>query len=314
MGIKKVIFTITSLAIVFTAFLVQYSLGMAVLVTFLTALFFLSFFVLNNILIKDTKPPNIFTDTHRNFRFLLLGSTKIWKNTDVEKVNRKTNYKIISFAFYKRNLYTDFFVLQRMFSYLEKNGTVIITIDLDDRAQFSSEKLTYADYRILHPLTLHINNFKVGALRKKYPLFFYPGFSIGYIVNKAGKKLFRKGEWGNKSTKVLNDNVIPLAHEKLITRIGEMVQFCYERELDVKVACLAHSKNAVHTFREVDDRIKIIYPGLEVFRLNRLKDFEALIDRKQENRKKVRISKYISSLFNFYLFLGIEYFPYALVA
>jgi hypothetical protein len=287
---------------------------MAVLVIFFTALFFLSFFALNDILIKDTKPPNIFTETHRNFRFLLLGSTKIWKNMDVEKVNRKTNHKIISFAFYKRNLYTDFFVLQRMFSYLEKNGTVIITIDLDDHKQFSSEKLTYADYRILHPLTLHIHNFKVGKLRKKYPLFFYPVFSLGYIVNKAGKKFFKTGERLTRPAKVLNDNIVPLTHEKLITRIGEMVQFCYERELNVKVACLAHSKNAVHTFREIGDRIRIIHPALKVFRLNNWKDFEELIDSKQENRKKVRISKYVSSLFNFYLFLGLEYFPYALVA
>jgi len=101
---------------------------------------------------------------------------------------------------------------------------------------------------------------------------------------------------------------------KNCSRIGEMVQFCYERELNVKIACLAHSKNAVHTFREIDDRIKIIHPGLEVFRLNNLNDFEELVGRKQENRKKVRISKYVSSLFNFYLFVGLEYFPYALIA
>ncbi|MCG6191502.1 hypothetical protein [Maribellus maritimus] len=305
---KRIVFSLLALIAFFSVSLYFFTWEMTVLLTASMAVFFFLFFKLNSILNVDTMPPNVFTDTRRNFEYLLLGSTKMWRNIDVNSYNQNGKNKILSFAFYKRSLYADSFILRRMFSYLRENGTVLITIDLDDEKHYSKETLSYADLRMLHPITLRIRKFKFERIMVKYPLIFYPVFSFGYLFNKLKNSLFYYSDW-NKKTNDLDqntDNVITLTHEKLISKIEQMTGFAKERGYNTKIACMVRSKESMYVFRELEDRLHIQHPGLEMIALESKKDFDELVSRPQQRSKEAYLSgaSYKGALLSLYLAIG----------
>jgi len=198
-----------------------------------------------------------------------------------------------------------------MFSYLHENGTVIISIDPDEQRRYSSTKLTYADLRLLHPLTLSINGFNLSLTKKKYPLFFYPAYSVGYLFHKLKKDLLRGGKWESNPAVKFSDNIITLTHENLYAQIEKMVHFCNERGLDTKIACIVRSKEAASVFRELEDRLQPVRPGLEIVALNSYQDFEGIISHRKEKQRLHITPQYKSALFNLYFYIGVELLPYA---
>ncbi|MBN1986767.1 MAG: hypothetical protein JW761_10715 [Prolixibacteraceae bacterium] len=311
---KKIIFTIPLLASFFLIVAALYTITLATVVTLATSLLIGLFFKLNNSITDDTRLTDFFIDTRRNFDFLLLGSTVFWKAIDENKFNRNGVNKIKSYAFYQRSLYADFFILQRMFSYLRNEGTVIITLDLDDPKQYATEKLTYADYRILHPLTRENLRFSISSLQSNYPLLFFPAFSIGYLTAKIQRKLFVHRNLKNISPGITRtpDNIITLTHEKLITRINQMIQFCSERNLNTSIACVARTPEAIHIFRELSDRLKALHPGVNVSLVNRYSDFNRLVNPAPVKKTEAKKTHYRKVLLNFCLLAGYEFLPAAL--
>jgi hypothetical protein len=311
---KKIIFAIPLLTAFFLIMATLNSITLATVVTLAALLLIALFLKLNSTITNDTRLTDFFIDTRRNFDYLLLGSTAFWKTIDENRYNRNGVNKLKSYAFYQRSLYADFFILQRMFSYLRNEGTVIITLDLDNPKQYASEELTYADYRILHPLTREKLRFSLSSLQSNYPLLFFPVFSIGYLAAKIQRKLFGHRNLKDISAGITRppDNIITLTHEKLITRMNQMIQFCSERSLNTTIACVARTPEAIHIFRELSDRLKALYPGVNISLVNRHNDFNRLINPAPVKKPQTKKTHYRKVLLNFFLLASCEFLPGAI--
>ncbi len=180
----------------------------------------------------------------RNLDYLLLGSTRVWKQGLKEDLLSRN---IISFAFFKRNLLTDFIVLKHKFSYLKENGTVIVTIDLADLGVTTSEKVYISDLRMMHRITRHdlgFNNY-FFQLVNQFPLIFYPGFLFG--LAKTIKRSTLNYETGTKPD-VFGNQI----RDYIVSILSRFIEFCCERKIHLKVVFIDESNEN----REVISLIK----------------------------------------------------------
>ncbi len=161
----------------------------------------------------------------RNFEYLLLGSSSVWASIRENKIQ---NEELVSYAFFSRSLNASFLILKHKFSYLRRNGKVLISIDCSDLESCISGKLHFPDMMLLHRITL--NKLKISHFYLKYsssfPIIFVPLYSF---------KLLRLKKYLNNSL----PNKKELNRDQDMKRISEllleMIEFCHQRELEPKI-------------------------------------------------------------------------------
>jgi hypothetical protein len=216
------------------------------------------FFRLNSLIRSGAAAPNPLKDLRRNFEYLLLGSTKIWMSTETSG----SDLKLLPFAFYRRTLYADFLILQRMFSFLKEGGCAVVTVECSAASSIVRRSLTYADLQLLHRITLTSLGIRFSNYQRRYPLFFYPVFSAGYLVHLLQKRcparlvgipsLFRRGQTDEA------------AISAIIETIGKMAGFCEQRSLKMKVVLLVNTAQSIVVSHKVKEGLTALMPDIPV--------------------------------------------------
>ncbi|MFV0590284.1 MAG: hypothetical protein ACK5M7_02780 [Draconibacterium sp.] len=230
-----------SVFIILLAFFIPFSYWLTL--TILLAGVFFSFLYLNNILIQDSRLPSMFNDNRRNFDFLLLGSTNIWKNIRQDRFNKEINNKLISFSFFRRSLYGDFIILQRVFSYLKSEGTVLLPIDFTKFNELGPQRLNISDLYKLHEITLLELGHKFGKLKKNFPILFNPVFAINYFYHKIGN--FHLGK------RINSNNIKEKDIQSISDTINDIIQFCAIRNLNVKIFILINDSIPMNILTQI---------------------------------------------------------------
>lgn len=217
---KSIAYVVILLAVVLVSVCISVLLGGMVLVTGIA-------FLLLNRSVKAVARSGAGGDmvSERNFDKLLLGSTEVWK---CFSKGGFSGGRMISFAFYKRSLYTDFLVLKHRFSYLADGGQVLITVDCKDLDVCSSRDLHFADTQLLHSITLERLGIDHGLrhCRSCLPILFCPMFSMGMLISKIASASRIRRSGGSIGTRDLED---------MISVLSEMVEFCLQRDLVPRV-------------------------------------------------------------------------------
>ena len=145
----------------------------------------------------------------RNYKFLVLGKL----NSD-----RENNGQILDMRGYSRNLYVDFLMLQRYYSFLDSTGTILWEIDLSDIAYIEKHHISILDYLLLHEVTLIEHGIQMRSVKIKIRILLI-GLVYFYYVLK--NKIYIKS---NKKYE-LNKNSI----------INEAYTFCNDRNLNIQI-------------------------------------------------------------------------------
>lgn len=175
---------------------------------------------------------DLFESKKRNFQVIIFGSTNIWKDLNRRDFDRT---KILSFAFYKRNLYADFLILKHRFSYLRDGGKVIFTIDCKNLRTCIDNKLYFPELIKFHRITLRALGKDCYMLYKNnYPILFQPIYSIFLVLNK-----FRNTD-NSKTEKISKDQ-----QQEILRKLLEIQDFCNERNLHMDIVFLNIGCNSV---------------------------------------------------------------------
>ena len=117
--------------------------------------------------------PNIMT-SKRNYENIIMCDECCLKDIEIDKENT------LILSNYNRNLYVDFLILQRYYSFLKSNGLCIFVFDFENDKYFRDTKIDSLDYIFLHIVTLYENNinlesfkFKMKNILNKYKILFY---------------------------------------------------------------------------------------------------------------------------------------------
>ncbi|MBT63408.1 MAG: hypothetical protein CML13_09385 [Puniceicoccaceae bacterium] len=125
-------------------------------------------------------PTDIMTDLRRNFDVMVLGSTRVWACAHQKKLCSIDNQKQIVFALPTRTVEGDWLILQRMHSYLKKDGLVLFPIDLGD-PNLRIKGLGYAELNLLHPVTLEARNLNVNERKLGNPVWHYSQYTRVFL-------------------------------------------------------------------------------------------------------------------------------------
>lgn len=159
----------------------------------------------------DSRIPNIMT-SKRNYDKLLLGNERDIKNIDIDLDNTliMTNYD--------RNLYVDFLILQRYYSFLRIDGECEFICDFNNYKYFNSNKIDSLDYDFLHIVTLYENGVNVKSIKYKF------------------KKLLNKYKYVYYKLGIYNKFYRKINYEDLVNKMHEINIFAKERSIYIKIS------------------------------------------------------------------------------
>lgn len=160
---------------------------------------------------NKSRVPNIMT-WKRNYKNIIICDEMYLKNINIDKENT------LVLSNYNRNLYVDFLILKRFYSFLRNNGTCIFVFDFDNDKYFKSKKIDSLDYIFLHIVTLYENNINPESFKYK----------IEKILNKYKIVFYRLGIY-----KLVRKNNINF--ENVEQNIKEIEKFLKERKLKLKI-------------------------------------------------------------------------------
>ena len=266
--------TVTSLAsFVFLLSLFRFSLITSVFISSGVLLGVLCFLELNRIVKRDMQAQDIYNDTRRNFRFLLLGSTRVWMCADVNSYNAHIKNRIISFAFYQRSIFASSLILQRMYSFLMDGGAVILTVDFNSHALGSTE-LSFADKKLLHPVTLESLGIRKNRICNEFPLLLHFKSSIGYLIHKCMKRpLIGKRDGAYEKWQ----NAICGKDGHVVEHIESIVRFCKERNLKILIGYIVTNREMESVSKKINAKLKSHDLSFQCCFLRSMKELDEIV-------------------------------------
>ena len=172
--------------------------------------------------------PNIML-SRRNYKNIIICDESYLKNINIDKENT------LVLSNYNRNLYVDFLILKRFYSFLGNNGTCNFVFDFNNNRYFKHTKIDSLDYIFLHIVTLYENNINPKSLKYK----------VTKILNKYKVVFYRLGIYKLVRKKIDFVNV-----EQYIKEIS---RFLEERELNLRI----YTKG-IKELEQIQDRYKNI--------------------------------------------------------
>lgn len=89
--------------------------------------------------------PNLFINSNRGYKIITLGEKKNFSHSDEEKLDMSNFY---------RNFYTDFLIIKRYYSFLDREGSFMLDLREVSKNYFGMNKISTLDYWLLHEVTL----------------------------------------------------------------------------------------------------------------------------------------------------------------
>lgn len=155
--------------------------------------------------------PNII-EGKRNYDVLVIGDEKNIKNSGIISNN------VLFITNYKRNLYVDFLILKRYYSFLHEKGECKFIFDFNDYRYFNSNKIDSLDYDFLHIVTLYENGINTKSIRYKLQRLLNKYKYIYYKIIKYNKHDRRK-----------------INYMDILYKIDKINDFVKERNIYVKI-------------------------------------------------------------------------------
>jgi|GEM_PF-3195345 len=237
------------------------------LISSILILLFLIIVILNETIRTYIKSgSDISNYNERNLEYLLFGSTRVWKFISENNI---CNKRLISFAFYKRSLHSDFLILKQKFSYLSKHGKVLITIDCQDLVTISSHRLYFPDVQLLHQITL--NNLHINRHLVKYASFFPLIFFPVYSFKMLSAKLFNTHKYA-KVTGDMRDQM----QVYITSSVCVVVEFCLHRQLVPKIVFI-NCEEPRHNILKIKSEIARRYKYNDFYFLRSVDELKKII-------------------------------------
>lgn len=188
--------------------------------------------------------PNVLRDSNRNYCELVFGSTSAWSHYNLRSVDAaQEKDKVLSFAFYRRSLIASKLILLRYHSYLKGGGKVVLHLEKEQK-HGSVESLSPADIVYLHPVTISILGIQGLQKRMKFPLFHYPRYICGFILNSI--PIFRSTSFSRvKNSKPDDWTLSPDVEGKWSDTILWIYRFCCDRDIEFEVKFIVSRSGTV---------------------------------------------------------------------
>ncbi|MFW6016406.1 MAG: hypothetical protein ACOCRK_08195 [bacterium] len=213
-----------------------------------------------------------YRDLRRNFDYMILGSSKVKQYYNPKFCD--CNY--LNYSFYERSLSVDFDILKNLHSLVKSEGTIIITIDYSNIMNRRTY-ITPLDKCVLHPILLRKYNILFLRFQIAFPLLFNPIFCFRYILKR--KKPGNSITWDSSSSESLDNIAIDNSILSDIERtIEEMILFCNERNLNVKIVFINSDASSICANRLLIEKFKYKYKTLDIVVVNNNKEINLIFN------------------------------------
>lgn len=217
----------------------------------------------------EEKPTSYF----RNMDAIAVGSTKAWKYLR----SKGLEDRLYLCTTYRRSLTMDYATLKTFYSHVHPGGKAFLFIDWKEINEIG-EKIFVRDWKYVHSLTFLAMGKKNNNVTKLNPLTHDTRFLFSYFFLSVLKRLgfFKVFSWRKTNKKNLDIDTAQV--KKLVDRLSEIVQFCYNRDIEPVLLLLSGDADTncaneiIHAYlapRDYDLTVKIVPNEKEMNRLVR---------------------------------------------